>query len=30
MRDDVAFRLGDTDRVVGRLDERALPGDLAS
>jgi hypothetical protein len=28
--DDVAFRLGDADRVVGRLDERALPGDLSS
>jgi hypothetical protein len=28
--DDLAFRLAETDRVVGRLDERALPGDLAS
>jgi hypothetical protein len=27
-RDDAAFRLGEADRVVGRLDERALPGDL--
>jgi hypothetical protein len=29
-RDDVAFRLSEADRVVGRLDERALPGDLGS
>jgi hypothetical protein len=28
--EDAAFRLGDADRVVGRLDERALPGDLRS
>ena len=27
--DDAAFRIGGDDRVVGRLDERALPGDLS-
>lgn len=27
--DDAAFRLAEADRVVGRLDERALPGDLS-
>ena len=26
--EDAAFRLAEADRVVGRLDERALPGDL--
>jgi hypothetical protein len=28
--DDTAFRLRESDRVVGRLDERALPGDLSA
>jgi hypothetical protein len=28
--DDTVFKLGGADRVVGRLDERALPGDLGS